>query len=132
MLFFLGLNGGDSITDDEEKKTITLNSFYTWMIWSILLGAVGYFTYGGFDGFFAILLLVALLGIGILICVIPYIGILIYYLLYIPHITTAIATLTGIHPTLLTDLMVGIHVILGTLLCIALTFFVTHKLVSKS
>ena len=114
---------GDNMTDNKVNIKINLSGVIRAMTTSILFGCIGYFVYGGFEGFLATFI-TAFIVIGfICICsIIPIIGwigsSIITYFWLIPKIFD----LTGIHWTWLITIIFSFAVLIG--LMVTITFLI--------
>ena len=87
---------------------------------SILLACFGYFIYGKtIEAFLAVLDYCLLLSITSLVCLVPFVGVIIYALYLIPWVTSITTSLTGItlqSAAQFYHLILGIYMLLGTIM----------------
>lgn len=82
------------MSSDAKKKGVSMGEFTP--IFSIIFGILGYFVYGGIDGFFAVFAYSFLIGLFALIGLIPIFGPIIYLPLTFFWFNPAWMELTGI------------------------------------
>lgn len=105
-------------TDKFSKVTVAIGNVVGRILFYILIVymVVGYFTYGGFDGFFAMFILAVLFGLAVFLSMIPFAGIVIQYLASVWLVFPWVQSLTGIEPTWLTTLGLLVTLIPGFIL----------------
>jgi hypothetical protein len=79
----------------------------------VVFAAIGYFLYGGMNGFFAIFLLSILFEFAILLSVIPFIGPAVQGWVSFMVILPAMESFAGIQSTWLTTLMIIVYIVCG-------------------
>ena len=106
------------IINVKKEIVIKISGLGTLAIIAIFM-LFGYFVYGGFNGAFAMLLYTILLSVGLLIAFIPLGGFVLYILLFLKYINPWVYDLTGIHATLLTNILFALYIILASIISFA-------------
>lgn len=96
-----------------------------------IFAAIGYFVYGGLDGAIGMFLLAFASNLTALVCVVPFIGIGIYYVLATEIVYPYILNFAGIEPTWLTAVLFALHFIMGLLLTAFTSIFTAGAILKE-
>jgi len=88
---------------------------------SLLIPCIGYFVYGGWNGFMAMLVYEAVLGLSTILSVIPFIGVILVVFIDYFWLMPSVFSLTGIGETWLTIVVFLIVVTISLIVCLVMS-----------
>lgn len=113
------IRGGDYMKASLEKINTNQNS----LIVILLIAVIGYFVYGTIDGALAIFILTTLGGFVAILGLIPFVGAILTYFVYIDFMQPFVFSLTGIGATWLTLVLYWFYMILSVILTVATSIY---------
>ena len=99
---------------------------------TLLFSAIGYFLYGGLNGFFGVFILCILLDFAALLGIIPVVGVVLYYFIGKITIMPWIFSFTGINATWLTNVIFWLDFVGAIVLTVVGIFLILLAAVWKS
>ena len=97
----------------------------------LIFAIIAYFVYGkSLDAVLAVFLLDCLWNVAILVCIIPFVGVFIYWWL-LHYIFDWVHGLTGLKWSWLLDVMMWFNLIIGTVIWVVFTVAITFILAGK-
>lgn len=110
-----------------EKSNGNMQSLGGLLGSSLLFAALGYYFYGGIDGFMGMIIFSGLIGLSLLLSLIPFGGFLIQFCIVFGLIIPYVFDLTGINHSILTWIITSVYLVIGLILNSITTYATFNK-----